>query len=113
LLLFRVVQDVAHAGDRTCVLRPRQRPGPCQLIAGFQVSINCRFWVSTEAAGHHFLLNVLPLRCPESLQKLRTYVETVRRIDPSPPDPDAVLLRCRSLRILPTSTAPLGWHSDT
>ena len=29
--------------------RPRQRLGRRQLIAGFEVSINCRFWVSTEA----------------------------------------------------------------
>jgi hypothetical protein len=28
--------------------RPRQRLGRRQLIAGFEVSINCRFWVSTE-----------------------------------------------------------------
>ena len=48
LLSCRVAQDVAHAGDRTCVLRPRQRLGRGQLIAGFEVSINCRFWVSTE-----------------------------------------------------------------
>ena len=27
LLLFLVVQGVAHAGERTCVLRPRQRLG--------------------------------------------------------------------------------------
>jgi len=27
----------------------RQRLGRGQLIAGFEVSINCRFWVSTEA----------------------------------------------------------------
>jgi len=26
----------------------RQRLGRRQLIAGFEVSINCRFWVSTE-----------------------------------------------------------------
>ena len=48
LLSCGVAQGVAHAGDRTCVLRPRQRPGRAQLIAGFEVSINCRFWVSTE-----------------------------------------------------------------
>ena len=47
-MLFLVVQDIAHAGERTCVLRPRQRLGRGQLIAGFEVSINCRFCVSTE-----------------------------------------------------------------
>jgi hypothetical protein len=43
LLSCGVAQDVTHAGDRTCVLRPRQRLGRGQLIAGFAVSINCRF----------------------------------------------------------------------
>ena len=28
---------------------PASTSRPCQLIAGFEVSINCRFWVSTEA----------------------------------------------------------------
>jgi hypothetical protein len=49
LLLFVVVQDVTHAGVGTSVPRPRQRLGRRQLIAGFEVSINCRIWVSTEA----------------------------------------------------------------
>jgi len=43
LLLFFVVQDVAHPGEELPVHRLRQRPGRCQLIAGFDVSINCRF----------------------------------------------------------------------
>jgi hypothetical protein len=43
-----VVQDIAHASVGTRVPRPRQRLGRRPLIAGFQVSINCRFWVSTE-----------------------------------------------------------------
>jgi hypothetical protein len=47
-VLFVVVQDVTHAGDGTCVPRPRQRLGRVSLIAGFEVSINCRFCVSTE-----------------------------------------------------------------
>jgi hypothetical protein len=37
------------AATETCVLRPRQRLGRGQLFAGFEVSINCRFCVSTEA----------------------------------------------------------------
>jgi hypothetical protein len=49
-LSCRIAQDVAHAGDRTCVLRLRQRAGRAQLIAGFEVPINCRRWVSTECA---------------------------------------------------------------
>jgi hypothetical protein len=53
LLSCGVAQDVAHAGDRTCVLRPRQRLGRGQLIAGFEVSINCRFSVSTEVVTIH------------------------------------------------------------
>ena len=46
LLSCRVAQDVARAGDRTCILGPRPRLGRAQLIAGLEVSINCRFWVS-------------------------------------------------------------------
>ena len=45
---FCLLQDVAHAGRRTPGPRPRQRLGRRQLIAGFEVSINCRIWVSTE-----------------------------------------------------------------
>jgi hypothetical protein len=51
LLLLCVVQDVAHLGEGLHPPNPRQRLGPRQLIAGFEVSINCRFWVSTEAAS--------------------------------------------------------------
>ena len=49
LLLLLVVQDVAHPDEGLQSHRPRQRLGRRQLIAGFEVSINCRFWVSTEA----------------------------------------------------------------
>jgi hypothetical protein len=48
LLLCGVVQDVAHPGEGLHVHRLRQRLGRRQLIAGFEVSINCRIWVSTE-----------------------------------------------------------------
>jgi GNAT superfamily N-acetyltransferase len=44
-----VVQDVTHPGEGLHVHRLRQRLGRRQLIAGFEVSINCRIWVSTEA----------------------------------------------------------------
>ena len=46
LLLFLVVQDIPHAGDGTCIPRPRQRLGPSQLIAGFEVSCvkNALLW---------------------------------------------------------------------
>jgi len=48
LMLFLLVQDIAHPGEGLHVPRPRQCLGGRQLIAGFEVSINCRFWVSTE-----------------------------------------------------------------
>jgi hypothetical protein len=49
LLLFGVIQDVAHRRGGSLGPHARQRLGRGQLIAGFEVSINCRFWVSTEA----------------------------------------------------------------
>ena len=48
LLLLLVVQDVAHPGQGLHAPDPRQRLGRRQLIVGFEVSINCRFWVFTE-----------------------------------------------------------------
>ena len=51
LLLLLVVQDVAHLGEGLQVHRPRQRLGRRQLIVGLEVSIKCRFWVSTEGPG--------------------------------------------------------------
>jgi hypothetical protein len=41
LLLFGLLQDVAHAGEGHHVPHPRQRLGRRQLIAEFEVSINC------------------------------------------------------------------------
>ena len=43
-----VVQDVAHAGDRTRVPSPTSTSRSLPGMAGFQLSINGRFWVSTE-----------------------------------------------------------------
>jgi hypothetical protein len=43
-----VAQNVAHARGASRARRARQRLGRRQLIAGLEVSINCRFWVSTE-----------------------------------------------------------------
>ena len=43
LLLFFVVQDIAHPGVGTRVPRRRQRLGQLRLMAGFEVSINGRF----------------------------------------------------------------------
>ena len=43
-----VAQNVAHARGASPARRARQRLGRRELIAGFEVSINCRFWVSTE-----------------------------------------------------------------
>jgi hypothetical protein len=48
LLLSVITQDVAHGGVGACAPRCRQRLGPLRVVAGFQVSINGRFWVSTE-----------------------------------------------------------------
>jgi hypothetical protein len=50
LLLFVMVQDVGHPGEGLHLRRRRQRLSRRQLIDGFQVSIKCRFWVSTEGA---------------------------------------------------------------
>ncbi len=48
LLLLVWLQDVAHLGEGLHARRLRQRLGRRQLIVGFEVSTNCRFWVSTE-----------------------------------------------------------------
>ena len=48
LLPSLVAQDVNHPGGGSRPPPPRQRLGPYPLMAGFQVSINGRFWVSTE-----------------------------------------------------------------
>ena len=48
LLLFVVAQDVAHAGEGTLRSPPASTSRPLLVMAGFQVSINGRFWVSTE-----------------------------------------------------------------
>ena len=48
-LLFVWLQDVAHGREGLHVRRRRQRLGRRQLIVGFEVSTNCRFWVSAEA----------------------------------------------------------------
>jgi hypothetical protein len=49
LLLFVLLQNVAHLGEELHAPRLRQRRGRRQLIVGFEVSTNCRLWVSTEA----------------------------------------------------------------
>ena len=48
LLSFVFCQDVAHAGQELAVPDRCQRLGPLSVMAGFQVSTNGRFWVSTE-----------------------------------------------------------------
>jgi hypothetical protein len=48
LVSFVVSQDVAHAGGGPQGPRQRQRLGRSVVVAGFQVSISGRFWVSTE-----------------------------------------------------------------
>ena len=49
LLSFVFSQDVAHARQEHAVPDRRQRLGALSEMAGFQPSINGRFWVSTEA----------------------------------------------------------------
>jgi hypothetical protein len=59
LLSCGIAQDVAHARGASPARRALQRLGRRQLIAGFEVSINCRFWVSTEAVfGGHKLADM-------------------------------------------------------
>lgn len=48
LLFLVVAQDVAHPNGAPCPSRRRQRLGALRAMAGFQVSINGRFLVSTE-----------------------------------------------------------------
>jgi AraC-like DNA-binding protein/CheY-like chemotaxis protein len=45
-------------------------------------------------AGHHILIDVLPLREPESQDALAAFIAAIERIDIPAPDLDAVLLRC-------------------
>ena len=47
-MLLLLIQDVAHPGEGPYVRRPRQRLGRRQLMAGSEMSINGRIWVSTE-----------------------------------------------------------------
>ena len=49
MLLLRVAQDVGHAGGGTTVPTAAQRLERLLSMAGFQVSIYGRFWVSAEA----------------------------------------------------------------
>src|SRR5579864_2693282 len=45
------LRTLLMAAKDHAVLRRRQRLGALPVVAGFQVSISGRFWVSTEAAG--------------------------------------------------------------
>jgi hypothetical protein len=85
LLLCGVVQDVAHPGEGLHVHRLRQRLGRRQLIAGFEVSINCRFWVSAEAAFVRVVLhrNRQPPRAPRWMygaSRLRVVTQQARQV---------------------------------
>jgi hypothetical protein len=52
LLLLVFSQDIGHPGGRPRASPPRQRLGASLTsLAGFQVSMTGRFWVSTEAYG--------------------------------------------------------------
>jgi AraC-like DNA-binding protein len=68
------------AGQEVLVRETIERKGPT------------RFDLVT--AGHHFLLQVVPLREPESRAALAAFVSTVERSSLPPAEVDAVLLRC-------------------
>ena len=59
LLLLVVVQDIAHADRRNTRSASASTSRPSQLIAGFEVSINCRIWVSTEVSDRSRHSNLL------------------------------------------------------
>lgn len=48
-------------------------------------------------AGHHFLLNFLPIRAPDSSAALTTFMATMQRIELLAVDVDIVLLRCLAI----------------
>lgn len=50
--------------------------------------------IQLTTAGHYFLLDVLPLRGPESRTALETFVAAAASINPSVIDFDLVVLRC-------------------
>lgn len=57
-------------------------------------------------AGHHFLLEALPFRRPESLTSLATFVARARRLGLPSADLEAVLLRCLTVLSHHMSTVP-------
>jgi AraC-like DNA-binding protein/CheY-like chemotaxis protein len=57
-----------------------------------QIAHTDRFALVT--AAHHFLLNVWPVRAPESFEALMAFVTAVRRVSGSSIDVDPILLRC-------------------
>ena len=58
LLSLRVAQDVAHPGEGPCRPCRRQRLSRGPLMAGFQVSINGRFWVSPETRAVNWSITI-------------------------------------------------------
>ena len=48
LLFFRFAQDVAHTDEGYCALRQNQRPRALLSLAGFEVTLIGRFWVTPE-----------------------------------------------------------------
>ncbi len=51
LLLYSLVQDIAHGRKPPSGTYRRQRLSSSVVVAGFQVSTSGRIWVSTEARG--------------------------------------------------------------
>jgi hypothetical protein len=50
LLFFRFAQDVAHTDEGYCALRRIQRPRALLSLAGFEVTLIGRIWVTPEGA---------------------------------------------------------------
>jgi hypothetical protein len=51
---FFVAQYAAHTGGGYKASRRRQRPGRLISLAGFQVTINGRFWLTPKGMTSHF-----------------------------------------------------------
>jgi hypothetical protein len=71
------------SGRRHQVHRPRQRLGRRQLIAGFEVSIKCGIWVSTEAQGVEPVAVVISATPDTPIDDIRTFCPTFRALLPA------------------------------
>jgi hypothetical protein len=58
LLFFRFAQDVAHIDEGYRALRRNQRPRASFSLAGFQVTLIGRFWVTAEGCASLLVTSV-------------------------------------------------------